>query len=391
MREPTGGPAAPGEADGMLTFVSSPEFALHAPGAQPESPARLGWALEGVRLARSSAGEMAPVRGGAGADETGWEGIVLPQGPLAAEQLELAHNASYLSFLARYAAAGGGMLSVDTEVTRDSLQVAALASAAVWLGIERAVVTRKPSFAIVRPPGHHAGPARGMGFCLINHVAVAARLYQAAHGGGHARVAIIDWDVHHGNGTADCFAADPGCLYVSLHESPLYPYTGWVTEAGAGPGEGTTVNVPLPGALTDEQACEAMRRVVLPCVAQFRPELVLVSAGFDGHWSDGMSSWQLTATGYHGLASLAREAAEASGTGIPLVALLEGGYTRQALRLGVAAVATGMAGLAPVEEVRDDRASANPAVAASQRRGSQGFRERLDEIVAFQRRYWELV
>lgn len=355
--------------DSRLEVISCPDCRLHSPNAHPEIAARLDWAFAGMGLA-------------------GWvQGARVPERPLGRDTLELVHTRDYLRFLESYAAAGGGMVSVDTEMTGDSYRVATLASAAVWLGVEQSLAALRPSLALIRPPGHHAGPATGMGFCLINHAAVAGRMFQeryARPGSGRARVAIIDWDVHHGNGTAAVFAADPDCLYVSIHESPLYPYTGWLSETGSGPGEGTTVNLPLPGELTAGQAVEAYQRVVLPCVRQYRPEAILVSAGLDGHWSDPMSSWQLTASCYYTLASLTREAALA--LGVPLVALLEGGYSQKGLSLGIAAIAAGLGGVAPVREVVSDTVMRG----GTQHRQAALYQARLDDIVSFQRRYFDL-
>ncbi len=383
----TEGPAL----DAWPAVFSSPELAAHAPDAFPETAERLSWAIQGVELAwgivpetQSGAGGPAEAGDSCTARRFLRAGIAVPTEPLPPARLELVHSREYLDFLAGYAAQGGGMLSVDTKVTEGSYRAAALASSAAWLGVEQSVQTGRPSLALVRPPGHHAGIASGMGFCLVNHAAVAARLFQVALPGGPRRVAIVDWDVHHGNGTAAVFAADPDCLYVSIHESPLYPYTGWYTEAGTGPGEGTTVNLPLPGSLTDEQAVEAFQRVVVPCIAAYRPELILVSAGFDGHWSDQISTWQLTANGYHALTAAVRETARAAG--LPVVVLLEGGYTPAAVRLGVAAVAAGLAGRRPHAAAAADEPRSGPA----SRRQAAAFRERLDEIASFQRRYWGL-
>ena len=199
------------------------------------------------------------------------------------------------------------------------------------------------AFVIARPPGHHAGTATGMGFCLLNHAAVAA---EHARSRGVERVAILDWDVHHGNGTQDVFYEDPRVLYLSVHQSPFYPGTGGVREVGEGRGRGLTVNVPLPARSGEEAYAAAFAGVLLPVLREFRPGLILVSAGYDAHAADPLGGMGLEASSFgrfaSALAALAREV-EAS----PLALVLEGGYNLGALTEGVAATIRG------VEEPQD--------------------------------------
>jgi acetoin utilization deacetylase AcuC-like enzyme len=186
----------------------------------------------------------------------------------------------------------------------------------------------------LRPPGHHAEPERAMGFCLFGNAAVAAERARAAH--GLSRVLILDWDVHHGNGTEAIFAADPGVLFVSIHEWPLYPGTGPASYAGEGPGEGYTVNLPVPGGSGDAAFRSLVEHVAVPLVEAWRPELVLVSAGFDAHRADPLATCRVTEAGFAGMTASLRRAADA--VGAPLGLVLEGGYDLGALAGSMAAL-----------------------------------------------------
>ncbi len=186
----------------------------------------------------------------------------------------------------------------------------------------------------LRPPGHHAEPERAMGFCLFGNAAVAAERARAVH--GVSRVLILDWDVHHGNGTEAIFAADPGVLFVSIHEWPLYPGTGPASYAGEGPGEGYTVNLPVPGGSGDAVFRSLVEHVAVPLIATWRPELVLVSAGFDAHRADPLATCRVTEAGFAGMTASLRRAADE--VGAPLGLVLEGGYDLGALAGSMAAL-----------------------------------------------------
>ena len=209
------------------------------------------------------------------------------------------------------------------------------ASGAVLSALD-AVMERRVgrAFCAVRPPGHHASANRGMGFCIFNHVAVGARYVQQKYGVG--RVAIIDWDVHHGNGTEEIFIEDPDVLYISLHEEHIYPYTGCASERGRGPGEGTNVNIPLPHGSTGEAALAAWDAWVEPAVAGFKPEVLLVSAGFDARKDDPIGGLLWSDDTFTELTRRAVRLARTWGDG-RLVSVLEGGY--QPAGLAAAAVA----------------------------------------------------
>lgn len=352
-------------------MASSPELAKHAPDAHPERPERLEWAMAGAALGLGGGGD------GLGLSQT--VPYIVPQMPLTTEEMLLVHTRGYLEYLEQLSLRGGGMIAIDTEATADSALVGRLAAAAADTACRLATDGVGPGLAVIRPPGHHAMADAGSGFCLYNNVALAARLHQARGGG---RVAILDWDVHHGNGTQDVFYADPEVLYISMHESPLYPFTGWLGETGHGPGRGTTINLPLPGGLDDDGALMALQRVVLPCIAEYAPDLVLISAGQDGHYSDPMSSWRLTG---HGYAQMAAELLKAArGIGAATCAVLEGGYTQVGLRLSVAGIAAALGELPLPEQVQADR---NQAPSGPPRYVAE-LERCLDEIVAGHRRFW---
>jgi acetoin utilization deacetylase AcuC-like enzyme len=232
----------------------------------------------------------------------------------------------------------------------------------------------KVAAALVRPPGHHSGPARARGFCLVNSVAVAAAHALAR---GVARVAIVDFDVHHGNGTQEIFERDPRVLFVSTHQWPHYPGSGLVGETGSGPGEGFTVNLPLPAGATDADYDLVFRQVVVPVVTAFEPELVLVSAGFDAHERDPLAGMRLTEAGFASLSRHIREIAERC-CGGRLVLTTEGGYDMAALASSLDASLAALTA-APAGE------GAHPAPAA-------GAAPRAAAVVAESRavlsRYW---
>jgi acetoin utilization deacetylase AcuC-like enzyme len=217
-------------------------------------------------------------------------------------ELSLAHRADYVDAVREAARAGGGWVDPDTLITPRSYDVAARVVGGTLSALD--AVLRgdvASSYCLVRPPGHHATPSRAMGFCLFNHVAVAAAW--AIEQRGMQRVAIIDIDVHHGNGTQDAFWSDGRVLYASTHEYPFYPGTGAADEIGEGTGRGTTVNIPMPHGSGDAEHLRAFDDVIAPAVRRFRPELLLVSSGFDAHYADEIAMQQMSVDGYGALAS----------------------------------------------------------------------------------------
>jgi acetoin utilization deacetylase AcuC-like enzyme len=228
------------------------------------------------------------------------------------------------------------MLDADTGAGPDSYRAALRAAGGAMAAVDAVVSGEvRRSFALPRPPGHHAEQSRAMGFCLFNNVAVAAAHARAVH--GLERIAVVDWDVHHGNGTQWSFYEDPGVLYVSIHEYPLFPGTGLVQDTGRDIGDGYTVNLPLPAGQTDADYAIAFDQVVIPVLEEFDPELVLVSAGFDAHRDDPLARMRLTVDGFRRMTRALIGVAERHADG-RIVHVLEGGYNLEALAEGVVAV-----------------------------------------------------
>jgi|SRR5579884_1163887 len=242
------------------------------------------------------------------------------------DDLTVYHTPAYVERVRRLCLAGGGDTGTGAPAGPDSYEIALLAAGGAMAAVDAVVAGRvRRAVALVRPPGHHAMRDKGMGYCLFNNVVVAARHAQRRH--GIDRVLILDWDVHHGNGTQDAFADDPSVLFVSLHQDGLYP-PGWgdVDQVGTGAGEGFTVNLPLPAGSGDATYLAAVERIVAPVVDAFRPELVLVSAGQDASTMDPLGRMCVTTEGYRRLTAAAIAMAEAHAAG-RLVVVQEGGYS----------------------------------------------------------------
>lgn len=302
---------------GRAALLRDSRFQGHDTGGHPENARRLR-AIEQELAARDLVRDR----------------LVVPFDAASDAALGLVHDPRYVSGVREFAAQGGGYLDADTVVRPDSVDMAALAAGAGMAAVDAAldgVVAR--SFVLARPPGHHATPQRGMGFCIFNTIAVAA---DHALERGVSRVMIIDWDVHHGNGTQDAFYESDRVLFVSFHQSPLYPGSGAASERGAGRGSGYTLNVPLRAGGGDEVYEKVFEEVVVPAAAAYQPELVLISAGFDAHAADPLASMRVSEAGFAGMARHARNVAETHAEG-RLIAFLEGGYDPPALARSVAA------------------------------------------------------
>jgi acetoin utilization deacetylase AcuC-like enzyme len=271
----------------------------------------------------------------------------VPAREATADELALVHPAAHVEAI-RTASARGGLEWVGPEarVSAGTWTAALLAVGGLLEAVDRVVAgSLANAFVCCRPPGHHASAEQAMGFCLFNAVAVAARHLQSRHGLG--RVAIVDWDVHHGNGTQDIFYADPTVLFVSLHQDDLYPKGyGAVEQRGAGAGEGATANVPLPAGTGDDGYALAFERVVLPALRRFRPEFILVSAGQDAGAADPHGRMSVTTEGFRSWMQRTTSLAEEQCAG-RVVVFLVGGYSLDHLPLCTLAIVEALAGLAP--------------------------------------------
>ena len=246
------------------------------------------------------------------------------------EEILRCHAPDYLRIVNEDVTEGLHRLSTgDTPISPRSLEIARLAAGGLLAAVDEVLAGRvRNAFAVVRPPGHHATPKKGMGFCLFNNVAIAARHAQKKHGVG--RVLIADWDVHHGNGTQDIFYEDGSVLFFDTHQHPLYPGTGAATETGKAAGAGLTINCPFPAGAGRKEIVGAFREKLVPAAEAFRPDLVLVSAGFDSRIDDPLGGFTLTDDDFAELTGIVKEIA-AKHCGGRLISTLEGGYNLNGL------------------------------------------------------------
>lgn len=313
-----------------IAIVDDVRFDAHeeSSGRHPECPERLVAAREGLFgvLPASQRRHLAPRQA-------------------SEQELLSVHSADHLRTLERALAGGHGHIDADTFFSPGSREAAWLAAGGA-ADLARSLVSGESScgVALLRPPGHHAEPGSAMGFCMLNNIAIAAHSALAL---GVPRVAIVDWDVHHGNGTQAAFYDDPRVLFISMHQYPFYPGTGAPAEVGRGRGLGTTINLALPSGCGVADYAEAMRRVVLPALADYAPELLLVSAGFDAHRADPLAGMRLDAACYGAMtAALLQAQNSAAGAG-RVGFVLEGGYDLDALKTSTAALGRAVIGDAP--------------------------------------------
>jgi acetoin utilization deacetylase AcuC-like enzyme len=252
------------------------------------------------------------------------------------DELRLCHTEEYLRTAQHDVEAGYPHLTTgDTDITRNSWELALLAAGGVLNAVDAVVAGKaRNAFCAVRPPGHHATPTRGMGFCLANSIAIGARYAQKKH--GIERVLIVDWDVHHGNGTQDIFYSDPTVFFFSTHQWPLYPGTGRADETGAGPAKGCTMNFPFPAGSGRKEILGAIEDSLVPAAKHFRPDLVMISAGFDSRIDDLLGRFTLTDEDFADLTRAVMAIAEEHAGG-RVVSVLEGGYNLSGLASAAAA------------------------------------------------------
>jgi acetoin utilization deacetylase AcuC-like enzyme len=308
-------------------IVYEPLYREHRPGGpHPEAPERCDAVMDGIARAVPEARLLR-----------------LSPRPASEEDLLLCHTRSYVATVRRDIADGVGCLSTgDTDVSERSMEAALLAVGGVMTAVDAVVKGDvRNAFCVARPPGHHATPNRGMGFCIFNNVAIAARYAQKRHGVG--RVLIADWDVHHGNGTQEIFYDDPSVFFFSTHQWPCYPGTGAAHETGAGRGKGFTLNCPVAPGSGRKEIVGAFREKLLPAMKTFRPEMVFVSAGFDARQLDPIGNCALTDEDFAELTRIVMEIA-AEYAGDRLVSALEGGYRLDGLALAAGAHVKTLAG-----------------------------------------------
>jgi acetoin utilization deacetylase AcuC-like enzyme len=297
-------------------YLAHPSSLQHDTGAHPENASRLR-AIE------------------AALDEAGWPGLTRLEAPAATrEQLERVHSPDHITGIEELCAQGGGMVDLDTVAGERSFDAALHAAGGAVEAVDRLLAGEdRFAFCGLRPPGHHAEEARAMGFCLFNNLAVAAAHAIAA--AGAERVLVLDWDVHHGNGTEAIFAGSDQVLYVSIHQWPLYPGTGPAEYTGTGKGEGLTINLPVPPGAGSQEFLSLVQHLVAPVAREFRPGLLAISAGYDAHRDDPLAECEVDTQGFRDLAAAIRAVGDELDA--PVLVCLEGGYNPAALAASVVA------------------------------------------------------
>ena len=343
-----------------IGLVYHDDYLIHTQNRHPESKERLEHIIAAL-------------------DKEGPEELLemLKPEPAEIDDIALVHERGYIQSVEDACREGRRFLDMDTYLVPESYRVALLSAGGALTGLRR-VMAGEPRkvFALNRPPGHHAEKSRAMGFCLFNNIAVAAAAARRDY--GLQRIAIVDWDVHHGNGTQHSFEDNPEVLFISTHQSPAFPGTGRLTETGKGSGAGFTVNIPLPPGCGDVEYALMFDRVVIPVLDQFKPELLLVSAGQDTYRQDPLAGMSMTHRGFYYLAESLSTAAE-RWCGGRMLLCLEGGYHLEGQAGAIIQVlnALGNWGL-PVTE-------SSPELEPPER-----IQKRLQEVLEVQRAYWDI-
>ena len=309
----------------MALYVAHPSSHRHDTGGHPENAGRLR-AIEAALADRD------------------WLGMERVEAPAADRALlERVHGPEHVTAIEEFTAAGGGMIDMDTVAGSGSWEAALHAAGGAAHAAERVLAEGGVAICGMRPPGHHAERARAMGFCLFNNVAVAAA--HATHACGAERVLVLDWDVHHGNGTEEIFARSPEVLYTSIHQWPLYPGTGSATYAGEGEGEGFTINLPVPPGAGSQEFTALVEHVVAPVGRAFDPGLIAISAGFDAHRDDPLANCEVDEAGFADMAATMRDLGRE--VDAPVLVCLEGGYDPEALARSLVATTEALTGDRP--------------------------------------------
>jgi len=336
-------------------LVYDPVYLEHDTGNHPENPQRVAAIISHL-------------------EESGVKKnhILLPPRPASVKELEMVHDPDYISRIKSVAERGGDWLDPDTMMSPKSYKAALYAAGGLLIAVEAVMKEEvNSSFALVRPPGHHATRNQAMGFCIFNNVAIAAKFALANF--NIDRVLIVDFDVHHGNGTQEAFYNNSKVLYFSTHQYPFYPGTGWVDEVGSGEGEGYTVNFPMAAGWGDEEYLRAFNEILIPVARRFQPQLILISAGFDPHWADTIAMMQVSITGFAQMVtvlnSLASELCREH-----LVFTLEGGYNLQVVASAVRATLDVLSGNPQIVDPLGKATGRKP----------EGFEERIKKIKQMQ-------
>jgi len=341
--------------DMRTSLVYDPIYLEHNTGNHPENPQRVAAIISHL-------------------EESGVKRkfILLPPRPASVEELEMVHDPDYISRIKSVAERGGDWLDPDTVMSPKSYKAALYAAGGLLIAVEAVMKEEvNSSFALVRPPGHHATRNQAMGFCIFNNVAIAAKFALANFNIG--RVLIVDFDVHHGNGTQEAFYNNSKVLYFSTHQYPFYPGTGWVDEVGSGEGEGYTVNFPMAAGWGDEEYLRAFNEILIPVARRFQPQLILVSAGFDPHWADTIAMMQVSITGFAQMVTVLNNLASEL-CRKRLVFTLEGGYNLQVVASAVRATLDVLSGNPQIVDPLGKATGRKP----------EGFEERIKKIKQMQ-------